>query len=130
MPLTGDFGLVQAMTRYLDGLGTHTPEIAKRAAGPIQAHARASYAQGQSPSGTRWAPRKIDGAVAYQRPASGVTFRGEGYAIVGDAEEVLKWPQTSTRYPREIFPKTALPDAWDQAIEGAAKAVLEEKAPE
>lgn len=109
-------------------MGSLIPKIADRAAKPIENFTRANHARGISPSGKQNAPRKKDGAVAYLRPTQGITFRGDGYNIVGEGEDVLKYPQTSTKYPREIFP-TNIPPEYDRAITEAAETVISENAP-
>jgi hypothetical protein len=120
--------LIQSVNHFLDGVGELIPEVAKRAAPSIESFTRANHARGISPSGKPNAPRKKDGAVAYLRPTQSITFHGDGYNIVGEGEDVLKWPQTSTRYPREIFP-TNVPPEYEKAISEAVESVIKENAP-
>ena len=108
-------------------MGDRIPEIAQRAAPPIEAFTRANHARGLSPSGKQNAPRKRDGAVAYLRPTQAITFRGDGSNILGEGEDVLKYPQTSSKYPREIFP-TNVPPEYENAIKNAAETVISENA--
>lgn len=126
--LSGNNGLILSVNHFLDGMGELIPEVAKKAAKPIEDFTRANHARGISPSGKPNAPRKKDGAVAYLRPTQAITFRGEGYNIVGEGEDVLKYPQTSSKYPREIFP-TNVPHEYENAIENAAETVISENAP-
>jgi hypothetical protein len=129
MGLSGsDNKLIQSVSHFLDGMGELIPEVAKRAAPSIESFTRANHARGIGPSGKQNAPRKKDGAVAYLRPTQAITFRGEGYAVVGEGEDVLKYPQTSSKYPREIFP-TNVPPEYERAINDAAESVIKENAP-
>lgn len=128
MGLSGDNLLILSVNHFLDGMGELIPEVAKQAAKPIEDFTRANHARGISPSGKENAPRKKDGAVAYLRPTQAITFRGNGYDIVGEGEDVLKYPQTSSKYPREIFP-TNVPPEYEKAIRDAAKTVIAKKAP-
>lgn len=131
MGLSGNNALIQAVDHFLDGVGDRVPEIAQRAAPSIEAFTRANHAKGLSPSGKQNAPRKKDGAVAYLRPTQAITFRGDGSNIVGEGEDVLKYPQTSSKYPREIFPNDTanVPPEYENAIKNAAETVISENAP-
>jgi hypothetical protein len=131
MGLSGDNGLILDVNYFLDGMGDRVPEIAQRAAKPIQDFTRANHARGLSPSGKQNAPRKRDGAVAYLRPTQAITFRGDGSNILGEGEDVLKYPQTSSKYPREIFPNDTanIPPEYENAIKNAAETVISENAP-
>jgi len=126
--LSGDGKVIFKACHLLDMMGTLVPEIAQRAAKPIESFTRSNLARGIGPSGKENAPRKKDGAVAYLRPTQAITFDGVGSDIVGNAEDVLKYPQTSTRYPREIFP-TNIPPKYEKAIADAAETVIKENAP-
>lgn len=128
MGLSGDNSLILSVNHFLDGMGELIPEVARTAAKPIEDFTRANHARGISPSGKENAPRKKDGAVAYLRPTQAITFRGSGNDIVGEGEDVLKYPQTSSKYPREILP-TNVPPEYEKAIKGAAEAVIAKKAP-
>lgn len=131
MGLSGNNTLIQAVDHFLDGMGARIPEIAQRAAKPIEDFTRANHAKGLSPSGKQNAPRKKDGAVAYLRPTQAITFRADGSDIVGEGEDVLKYPQTSSKYPREIFPNDTanVPPEYENAIKNAAETVISENAP-
>ena len=128
MGLSGNNSLIQSVNHFLDGMGELIPEVAKRAAQPIETFTRANHARGIGPSGKQNAPRKKDGAIAYLRPTQGIVFRGAGHTVVGEGEDVLKYPQTSTRFPREIFP-TNVPPEYEKAITDAAENVVKENLP-
>lgn len=131
MGLSGDNKLIQSVNYFLDGMGKLIPKVAERAAKPIQDFTRSGHARGISPSGKQNAPRKKDGAVAYLRPTQAITFRGEGTTVVGEGDDVLKYPQTSSKYPREIFPiaTTNIPPEYENAIKSAAENIIAENAP-
>jgi len=123
---------LEALEVFLRGWSDELPAVAERAAGPIQADARAKYSAGNDCFGNAMPPRKVDGARALARPLSTVTFAAVGATIVGSAENVLRYhqgPIFTAPYPRrQTFPGDGdpLPAPWEKIIADSAESVLTE----
>jgi len=112
------------LTRFANGLGATGSTIASalsKSAGQITSVARSGYAAGMSPDGDAWVPTK-DGRLAVQGPASKVVFAVRGTELVGTAPDVLTYHEET----RPVFPRGAIPDAWDAILTRNVVTALDE----
>lgn len=132
--LVGDLDALEQLAAYLDGLPDAAPRVAAAAAPQIQARAREGYAANRGPNGEEWPANTSNSRYpSLARPASGVTFTGQGAAIRGEGEDVLEYHQRGNeRLPkRAVFPDegSPVPEAWAQEIDRAAAEEIERGRP-
>ena len=131
MSITGDFGALDELARFLDELGkTATAGAAPAAAAAVGSVAAGQYAAGGGPDGA-W-PRNQDGSVPLQGPTREIHFAGSGAAIVATAPDVLEHHmRPGPRHPaRPVFPTgQTVPASWDAPIEAAVRDVVDRRTP-
>lgn len=118
--ITGDFG---ALTRFADAIGASGDVISQsvaKSAQEITENARLGYANGTSPDGVSWVPKK-GGGVALVGPASEVTFSFRGSSIVGEGPEVLDYHAET----RPVYPAGPMPSKWTDILDKNAIEALD-----